>query len=62
MLKWGYRQAEIPSEWEKEDGQVILLRKPIGEKSEHAAIILNNPMERTAILLVFSGDLIFKTN
>jgi hypothetical protein len=35
---------------------------PIGKKSEHAAIILNNPMERTAILLVFSGDLIFKNN
>jgi hypothetical protein len=62
MLNWGYRQAEIPSEWEKEDGQAILLRMPIGKKSEHAAIILNNPMERTAILLVFSGDLIFKNN
>jgi hypothetical protein len=62
MLAWGYRQAQIPSDWEKEEGQAILLRKPNGKNSEHAAIILNNPNDRNAILIVFSGDLIFKTN
>jgi len=62
MLVWGYRQAVIPSHWDKEEGQEILLRKPNGQSSKHAAVILNNPRERNAILIVFSGDLIFKTN
>jgi len=63
MLHWGYRQANIPSDWhDDEPGQVILLRKPNGQKSDNAAILLNDPGDRTAILIVFSGDLIFKTN
>ncbi len=63
MLLWGYRQAETPPSWEEdENGQLILLRKPNGQKSENAAILLNDPNNRTAILIVFSGDLIFKTN
>lgn len=63
MLLWGYRQAKTPSDWEvDEEGQVILLRKPNGQKSSHVTILLNDPGERTAILIVFSGELFFKTN
>tara|TARA_R110002050_G_scaffold43127_1_gene103615 strand:- start:6394 stop:6861 length:468 start_codon:yes stop_codon:yes gene_type:complete len=61
MLAWGYRQAPIPSDWEEDQGQAILLRKPHGKNSAHAAVLLNNPKDRNAILLIFSGDLIFKT-
>ena len=63
MLAWGYRQAELPPSWEEEaEGQMILLRKPGGQRSENAVILLNDPNNRAAILIVFSGDLIFKTN
>ena len=63
VLLWGYRQAKVPSDWKNEgQGQVILLRKPNGKRSDNAAIVLNDPNNRTAILIVFSVDLIFKTN
>lgn len=62
MLKWGYRQAKVPSENDDDAGQLILLRKPNGKSSPHAAMLINNPNDKNAILLVFSGDLIFKTN
>ncbi len=62
LFKAGYEYVSVENQWEiDEDSQVLIFKKAGRPRSPHLIMMINDRDDREALLLILSGDIIFKT-
>lgn len=63
LFKEGYEYVSVDKDWDiDEETQILVFKKAGSNRTPHLIMMINDRDDREALMLIFSGQLIFKTD